>query len=325
MKKRKDDNFVGSKRLMPARRISSMDSTSSMDSRSGSHSITKTFAASASLLMFVLMIGFLGPASASTITEPARNNSYAFFEETNTDLYFSHLTVNTFTGQVYVGGVNRIYQLSTQLALDAVAIMGPKEDSADCPGTRNCPNVVKKSTDYYNKVLVVDYAQSRLISCGSLFQGVCSVHKLDNVTNYNTPANESVVANNSTASTVAFIAPGPQKSPKHVLYVGVSYTANGPYRSDVPAVSSRSLDPNGILMHKSLFNSGKDCIIVLLFICSHVHHCSHWSYDWNSSTYEFIGTRSISNYVRVWLSVQRFFIFCYNTKEKYRSSETLYL
>ena len=174
------------------------------------------------------------------------NGTYLYFEEKNPDLYFQHFTVNTYTKQVYIGGVNRIYQLSAQLQLEAEAIMGPQEDSSDCPVTRNCPNIqTKKLTDYYNKVLVIDYAQSRLITCGSLFQGICSVHKLDDVSSYETPASESVVANNATASTVAFIALGPAKSPKHVLYVGVSYTGNGPYRSDVPAISSRSLDSNG--------------------------------------------------------------------------------
>ena len=53
---------------------------------------------------------------------------------------------------------------------------------------------------------------------------------------------EPVVANNATASTVVFIAPGPPNPPStHVLYVGVTYTGNSPYRSEVPAVSSRSL------------------------------------------------------------------------------------
>ncbi|RWS20756.1 Plexin-A4-like protein, partial [Leptotrombidium deliense] len=141
------------------------------------------------------------------------------------------MTVNDDTGQVYVGGVNEIYQLSNNLTLEAVAEMGPQYDSAECPVTQICSHVIKRKTDYWNKALVIDYLQSRLISCGSLFQGVCSVHKLDNVTNYETPAKESVVANNATASTVAFIAPGPPKLPRmHVLYVGVSYTGNGPYR-----------------------------------------------------------------------------------------------
>ena len=30
------------------------------------------------------------------------------------------------------------------------------------------------------------------------------------------------------------------------MYVGVTFTGNGPYRSEVPAVSSRSLDSNNL-------------------------------------------------------------------------------
>lgn len=51
-----------------------------------------------------------------------------------------------------------------------------------------------------------------------LQQGICSLHRLDNVTLFDVPSAESVVANNANASTVAFIAPN-----KNVLYVGVSY------------------------------------------------------------------------------------------------------
>ncbi|CAN7982651.1 unnamed protein product, partial [Ixodes pacificus] len=145
--------------------------------------------------------------------------------------------------QVYVGGVNYIYQLSSKLELQARAVMGPHLDDPGCPVTRFCPAIQKKNLDYYTKALVIDYPQSKLIACGSLFQGVCTVHNIDNITNFRTPANESVVANNATASTVAFIANGPEKlSRMHVLYVGVSFTGNGPYRSEVPTVSSRSLD-----------------------------------------------------------------------------------
>ncbi|XP_067128995.1 plexin-A2 isoform X2 [Centruroides vittatus] len=173
-------------------------------------------------------------------------NNYVTFEDLKCEK-FNHMTIHDYTERVYVGGVNRIYQLSRDLKQEAMAIMGQKDDSPKCPVTRNCPDEIKQPTDYYNKVLVIDYPQSRLIACGSLFQGICTVHKLNNVSDYETPANESVAANNATASTVAFIAPGPRNLPRtHVLYVGVSYTGNGPYRSDVPAVSSRSLDPSNM-------------------------------------------------------------------------------
>lgn len=195
-------------------------------------------------LLLSILSHFLSVTVSGQRTFPATNTSYGYFEDVSNER-FSQMTINDYTGQIYVGGVNRIYQLTSSLSLEVVAEMGPKEDSADCPVTRLCNTVLKKTTDYWNKVLVIDYPQSKLISCGSLFQGICSVHHLDNVSIHSSPANESVVANNATASTVAFIAPGPPKLTRmHVLYVGVSYTGNGPYRSDVPAVSSRSLDPN---------------------------------------------------------------------------------
>ncbi|XP_076331027.1 plexin-A2-like isoform X2 [Tachypleus tridentatus] len=190
-----------------------------------------------SLLLLWTSIGWVCPESTSY---PIFNGQGFLGEK------FEHLVVNKYTGLVYVGGVNKIYQLTPRLTLKSTAIMGPKEDNSYCPVTRLCPQVDKKATDYYNKALVIDYEQSRLIACGSLFQGVCTVHDLEDVSIYQTPANESVVANNATASTVAFIAKGPTDTLRrmtHVLYVGVTYTGNGPYRSDVPMVSSRSLDP----------------------------------------------------------------------------------
>lgn len=179
---------------------------------------------------------------------PCFGHDYPVFEDPEIEK-FNHMTVHDYTERVYIGAVNRIYQLSRDLKKEAVAEMGPQEDSPKCPVTRVCPNEPKRPTDYYNKALVVDYSQSKLIACGSLFQGTCTVHDLNDVSNYESPASESVVANNATASTVAFIAPGPKNLPRtHVLYVGVSYTGNGPYRSDVPAVSSRSLDPSNMFV-----------------------------------------------------------------------------
>ncbi|XP_013784646.1 plexin-A2-like [Limulus polyphemus] len=178
------------------------------------------------------------------------NNTYPVFDRQGfPGEKFEHLVVNKYTGLVYIGGVNMIYQLTPKLTLKNTAIMGPKEDSPNCPVTRVCPQVDTRPTDYHNKALIIDYEQSRLIACGSLFQGVCTVHDLEDVLNYNTPANESVVANNATASTVAFIAKGPTDTIRrmtHVLYVGVTFTGSGPYRSDVPMVSSRSLDPEAM-------------------------------------------------------------------------------
>jgi plexin A len=96
----------------------------------------------------------------------------------------------------------------------------------------------------YTKVLdeKVFFFSPLIVSIINLFLGICSVRNLKNISEELMEVREPVVANNSTATTVVFIAPGPPNPPTtHVLYVGVTYTGNSPYRSEVPAVSSRSL------------------------------------------------------------------------------------
>ena len=58
-----------------------------------------------------------------------------------------------------------------------------------------------------------------------------------------------------------------------VMYVCVTYTGNGPYRSEVPAVSSRSLDSNSLFqvintksfLHQSQLMLDTDLIPVRTF------------------------------------------------------------
>lgn len=158
---------------------------------------------------------------------------------------FNHLVVDKNTGRVFIGAVNKLYQLSPDLELVVSETTGPRADSSECSVVDCPPTTVKKLTDNVNKALVIDYTTSRLIVCGSLFQGTCSVRNLHNISDVVQTVKEAVVANNRTASTVAFIAPGPPSPPvTQVMYVGVTFTGNSPYRSEVPAVSSRSLDPN---------------------------------------------------------------------------------
>lgn len=147
-----------------------------------------------------------------------------------------------FPFQVYIGAVNRIYQLTPDLEVKVTEVTGPQMDSPEC-ALLDCPSHInRKLTNSTNKVLLIDYSTSRLIVCGTLFQGLCSVRSTQNISLIDQDTQEAVVANNEHASTVAFIAPGPPAPPStHVMYIGVTYTNNSPYRSEIPAVSSRSL------------------------------------------------------------------------------------
>ncbi|XP_055615927.1 plexin-A2 isoform X1 [Toxorhynchites rutilus septentrionalis] len=154
----------------------------------------------------------------------------------------NHLAVDRTTGMVYVGAVNKLYQISSDLNILAAITTGPHNDSNEC-SILECPaDIVRRPTDNWNKVLLIDHAANNLIVCGSLFQGICNIRSLQNVSSIEYEVQEAVVANAANASTVAFIAPGPPvPSENNVLYVGVTFTGNSPYRSEIPAVASRSL------------------------------------------------------------------------------------
>jgi hypothetical protein len=118
--------------------------------------------------------------------------------------------------QVYIGAVNRIYQLTPDLEVKVTETTGPKMDSPEC-ALLDCPSHInRKLTNNTNKVLLIDYSTSRLIVCGTLFQGLCSVRSTQNISLIDQEVQEAVVANNEDASTVAFIAPGPPAPPSTV-------------------------------------------------------------------------------------------------------------
>jgi plexin A len=164
-------------------------------------------------------------------------------------LSLNHLAVDTDTGMVYLATVNGLYQLNADLAQMQRVYTGPELDSPICgPGVALEPQSTAaqrcklKSTNAVNKALVIDKAANRIIVCSNLYQGLCQLRQLEDVSKLlYTIRNETVVGNDETSSTFAFIAPGPMS--KNVLMVGVTYTGLGPFNSEVPAVSSRSLAP----------------------------------------------------------------------------------
>jgi len=94
------------------------------------------------------------------------------------------------------------------------------------------------------------------------------VHSLKNISLEFPEVRESVVANDATSSTVMFIAQGPRNgTATHVLYVGVTFTGISAYRSEVPAVSSRSLDRH------SMFQIAKVPPSILSFSYSRADSC----------------------------------------------------
>ena len=92
----------------------------------------------------------------------------------------SHLTLDAATGRLYVGAVNRLYELSSSLDPLREVMTGPHPDNPMCPPPPEpCRCTViscrdsersRTPTDGVTKTLLIDRSARQLIHCTNLFQ-----------------------------------------------------------------------------------------------------------------------------------------------------------
>ncbi|XP_002738139.2 plexin-A4-like, partial [Saccoglossus kowalevskii] len=133
---------------------------------------------------------------------------------------FNHMTVDTITGDVYIGGVDYIYRLDTDLQL--IYNITTKPDDG---------------TDNYNKILSINYGDNNLVTCGN-DHGYCQIRNLTDLSVLGT-SDIYVAAPTVEDSTVGFVAPGYDDKP--MLYVGT--LKRGVTYGD-ETVSGRQLEEN---------------------------------------------------------------------------------
>ena len=162
--------------------------------------------------------------------------------------------IDTKGDYVYVGAVNIIYRLTTELGQRDALETGPHNDSVNCspssagsccagvlPTDQVCP-FEKQPTNSVNQALVLDEKHRTLIACGTLYQGSCA--KIDlNYFNRMDYVYTPVVPNDENRSVVGFIGHNTVHG-DGLLYVGASYSSQGleQYRNAVKLLSARQLN-----------------------------------------------------------------------------------
>uniref|UniRef100_A0A8C6U750 Plexin b2a n=1 Tax=Neogobius melanostomus TaxID=47308 RepID=A0A8C6U750_9GOBI len=106
--------------------------------------------------------------------------SHGKIKEYLSDTLINNVVADPRTGRLYVGAVNALYQLNSNLEVESRTETGPKRDNRQCtpPVTDACEEAV--DTDNHNKLLLVHSAKDVLVVCGSVFRGICSLRNLSN-------------------------------------------------------------------------------------------------------------------------------------------------
>ncbi|KAM6457023.1 plexin-A2 isoform 1-T2 [Liasis olivaceus] len=175
---------------------------------------------------------------------------YNTFHPENRDWTFNHLTVHETTGAVYVGAINRVYKLSGNLTVLVDHKTGPEEDNKSCYPpliVQPCTEILTL-TNNVNKLLIIDYSENRLLACGSLYQGVCKLLRLDDLFILVEPSHKKehyLSSVNKTGTMYGVIVRSEGEDGK--LFIGTAVDGKQDY---FPTLSSRKLprDPESSAM-----------------------------------------------------------------------------
>lgn len=201
-----------------------------------------------SYLLVIQLFSMCQCISSSSIHRSVDNTILDSYTTYNLSINFTHVAYDSYNDRLYLGASNWLYQLNSSLDIEVAIQTGPTEDSPFCSPS-NCTKEEAKSahpTTNINKVLVIDYRYSKLIVCGSVHQGSCRRHSLKDISQKEELIPVPVAANDENSSTFAFIGPAKYSGPNvsSVLYVGATNSRLGTYREWVPAIASRSLEPD---------------------------------------------------------------------------------
>ncbi|XP_065817381.1 plexin-A1 isoform X1 [Labrus bergylta] len=158
----------------------------------------------------------------------------------------THLVVNNKTGEVYLGAVNWIYKLSSNLTKLRSHVTGPVTDNPRCyppPGVQSCPHELVLTSNV-NKLLLLDAAHNRLIACGSTSQGICQFLRLDDLFKLGEPHHrkEHYLSSVAEAGTMSGVVISPDLfGGGGKLFVGTPIDGKSEY---FPTLSSRKLMSN---------------------------------------------------------------------------------
>lgn len=143
----------------------------------------------------------------------------------------SHLTMNNLTGAIYVGGENRLFQISENLEILNERNTGPRVDNVNCYSKYNfssntCADyndqnaLMTTQRNNQNQILSVDVQHNQLVACGTLYHGACMSLNLTDISIQIISEVGGIGSNDPYTPMIGTVAQGPTGN--NVLYVATA-------------------------------------------------------------------------------------------------------
>ena len=176
--------------------------------------------------------------------------SFGSFPELQLSEELYNIDIDNETNIIFIGGKNVILKVSPTLKELKRIKSGPLRDYIECLESKSKPVCSQEMTDNRNKILLIDSANKKLITCGSLKHGVCQGRSLETLS-VEISKNKEYVVSNSDLPSVAVI--GPRWNGKLALYIATSWDGKT-YGSGTlyfvintkPVVSTRNIDGSNV-------------------------------------------------------------------------------
>lgn len=214
---------------------------------------------------------------------------------------FNHLEIHKNDGNVFIGAENRLYKLTPDLKLLA------KVATTDVTGSKN-----------YNKILVINYNESELITCGSsdIFRYVTYDYKSEDTF---APKKELIVGGiteiSKNAPIVAFIGKHYENQNNIMvskLYVAVSYSD---YSNYFPPIAIRTLNPNKLFQIDKGYNGSESTKFNIKYRDEYGVKFVH---GFNSGKYNYFLTTRRNSTTQGSPYISKLIRICYDGKHFYR-------
>lgn len=159
----------------------------------------------------------------------------------------TQVAVDKNTNIVYVGGKNAIYQLTPELNVTSSSSTNQYKDNQLCKPYPSQCQFQRVNVNNIVQILEINPVKKYLLACGSVYQGLCTLHSLRDVKNKKLFNSGNIINYvGSSNGAVAIFGNLPEGLPADVqdgdkvLYTAASYD-NRPLELMPPSVSSRNI------------------------------------------------------------------------------------